>query len=91
MISSTVAGSPSSVVDSPKKSSSSKTLKRLAALSYPEAPTIACGISALAINSVTNLSFPFILGRAVDLLSKEDKSDSGKNIAYNTILKLLNI
>eukprot|EP00605_Chrysophyceae_sp_TOSAG23-4_P002066 GSChrysophyteH1.ASY1.ANO1.2287.1 assembled CDS len=39
---------------------------RLVKISRPEGSRIACGILALLTNSVTNLSFPWILGQAVD-------------------------
>ena len=38
---------------------------RLVKISRPEGSRIACGILALLTNSVTNLSFPWILGQAV--------------------------
>ena len=41
-------------------------LSRLSHLARPEAGRIALGLSALAVNSATNLSFPWILGQAVD-------------------------
>ena len=34
-------------------------LRRLLTLSYPELLRITCGISALIVNSLTNLSFPW--------------------------------
>lgn len=42
------------------------TLSRLVAYSLPEAATIGTGLVALMINSVTNLSFPWIMGRTLD-------------------------
>jgi ABC-type multidrug transport system fused ATPase/permease subunit len=40
--------------------------KRLIALAKPESMRISLGIFSLLVNSVTNLSFPWILGQAVD-------------------------
>ena len=46
-------------------------MKRIQALTYPESGRIALGLSALAINSATNLSFPWIMGHAIDIVSAE--------------------
>jgi len=45
------------------------TFSRLATLCKPEGPRIALGLAALLTNSATNLSFPWILGQAVDRAS----------------------
>lgn len=42
------------------------TFTRLVTLCKPEGPRIALGLAALLTNSATNLSFPWILGQAVD-------------------------
>lgn len=44
-------------------------LKRLITFCRPESPRIALGFVALGINAATNLSFPYILGKAVDTAS----------------------
>lgn len=49
-----------------------ETFKRLAALSAPEAPRIAMGITGLIINSITNLSFPWLMGQAIDRAGNGD-------------------
>ena len=41
-------------------------LSRLMELAKPDAGRIVLGLSALAVNSATNLSFPWLLGQAVD-------------------------
>jgi len=41
-------------------------LRKLATLSIPEAPRIVAGISGLIVNSITNLSFPWLMGQAID-------------------------
>lgn len=55
-----------------KKSHRVKTLRRLAAYAYPDLPRICLGLTALVVNSVTNLSFPWIIGRALDNAGVED-------------------
>lgn len=52
-----------------KVSSRRNVLKRLIAFCRPESPRIAIGFVALGINAATNLSFPYILGKAVDSAS----------------------
>lgn len=47
-------------------------LKRLLGLAAPEYPKIALGLLALIVNSVTNLSFPWIIGRALDQAEAEE-------------------
>jgi len=42
------------------------TLKRLLLFASPEYGRIALGMIALAVNSITNLSFPWIIGKALD-------------------------
>lgn len=42
------------------------TLKRLLAFAVPEYGRIGLGLIALAVNSVTNLSFPWLIGKALD-------------------------
>ena len=59
------------VVPQPKtaKDAFKKSLNRLAIFTYPETTRISLGITALAVNSITNLRFPWIMGRAIDLVS----------------------
>ena len=54
------------------KSSSQRkeSLRRLWAIAWPDVSRISCGLIALAVNAVTNLSFPVLLGQAVDLAGK---------------------
>lgn len=51
-----------------------KVLWRLLAFSRPEAVKIALGLVGLSINAVTNLSFPWLIGKALDQSSMEDLS-----------------
>ena len=44
-------------------------IKRLGLLTYPEAGTIGLGIAAVGVNAATNLSFPWFMGKAVDIAS----------------------
>jgi len=48
--------------------------RRLVDMGKPEAARIAVGLTALAVNSATNLSFPWILGQAVDRAGEENYS-----------------
>eukprot|EP01039_Chlorochromonas_danica_P001412 gene1412-1535_t len=72
--SSSSSSSLNSVVSSQqvKKSHRVKTLRRLAAYAYPDLPRICLGLTALVVNSITNLSFPWIIGRALDNAGVED-------------------
>jgi ABC-type multidrug transport system fused ATPase/permease subunit len=49
-----------------------KTLRRLCAYAWPDIWRISLGLSALVVNSVTNLSFPWLIGRALDQAGDED-------------------
>jgi ABC-type multidrug transport system fused ATPase/permease subunit len=49
-----------------KKVGKFETLRKLLSFSRPELPKIILGFSALVVNAATNLSFPWILGEAVD-------------------------
>ena len=42
---------------------------RMRQLTYPVMTRVAIGISALAVNSATNMSFPWIMGKAIDIVS----------------------
>jgi ABC-type multidrug transport system fused ATPase/permease subunit len=50
----------------PAKSSRIATLKRLMRLATPDLLRIVCGLTALVVNSITNLSFPMIMTMALD-------------------------
>lgn len=56
-----------------EKISTTSTFKRLLAFCQPEVTQILVGFSALAINAATNLSFPWILGEAVDQSRIQDE------------------
>jgi ABC-type multidrug transport system fused ATPase/permease subunit len=61
--------------DNTIKNSRMDVFKRLITFCKPEAPRICIGFIALGVNAATNLSFPYILGRAVDSAStKSDQS-----------------
>jgi len=45
---------------------------RLLRFSSPEAARISLGFSALAVNSVTNLSFPWMVGKSLDQINSEN-------------------
>ena len=49
-----------------KKASRYKTFKRLVAFAHEDLIRITLGLLALGVNSITNLSFPWILGMALD-------------------------
>ena len=59
--------------DEPKKESKSqkrrRALDRVLSVTAPEYPYIALALTALAVNAGTNLSFPWIMGKAVDYFS----------------------
>jgi ABC-type multidrug transport system fused ATPase/permease subunit len=55
--------------DKPKRM---ETFKRLINLSKPEGSRIAIGLTALSINSITNLSFPWLMGKAVDRVTDNE-------------------
>lgn len=44
---------------------------RMRQLTYPVLTRVAIGISALAVNSATNMSFPWIMGKAIDIVSAD--------------------
>lgn len=68
--------------DNSTKSSRMDVLKRLITFCRPEAPRICIGFIALGVNAATNLSFPYILGRAVD--SASSKSDQSVYVLGQT-------
>ena len=53
------------------KTSRLDVLKRLIKFCRPESPRIVIGFVALGVNAATNLSFPYILGKAVDTASSK--------------------
>lgn len=59
-----------------------KVLWRLLAFARPEAVKIALGLVGLSINAVTNLSFPWLIGKALDQSSMEDLSEFLLHNAY---------
>lgn len=59
-----------------------KSAKRLGLVTYPEAGMIACGIAAVGVNAVTNLSFPYIMGKAVDIASAGIATSPGFPFSY---------
>ena len=64
--------------DSIKKETSSRrkvAMWRLMELAEPEYPLIAVSLAGLAVNAATNISFPHILGRAVDHFSTSKRDD----------------
>ena len=60
-----------------------KSAKRLGLVTYPEVGTIACGIAAVGVNAVTNLSFPWIMGRAVDIASAGIATSPGVSLLWS--------
>ena len=56
-------------VEDVSKSTRMQVLRRLITFCRPESPRIALGFVALGVNAATNLSFPYILGKAVDTAS----------------------
>lgn len=67
-----VSPSPDTTVVKKVKLSRFQLFKRLLSFISPEAPRIAVGLTALVVNSVTNLSFPWIIGQVVDSAGKEN-------------------
>jgi ABC-type multidrug transport system fused ATPase/permease subunit len=59
-----------------------KVLWRLLAFARPEYLKIALGLVGLSINAVTNLSFPWLIGKALDQASIEDLSSFLLKNAY---------
>ena len=55
-------------------SAGKSSFRRLQLLVYPETGRISLGLCALAVNSVTNLSFPWLMGKAVDLVADTGNS-----------------
>ena len=53
------------------KTNMSKTFRRLVQFGRPEIGQLSLAFSALAINSATNLSFPWIMGQAVDIVNSD--------------------
>jgi len=66
--------------------SSYKVFKRLLALSKNELRNISFGLVALVVNSITNLSFPWIMGKTVDRLFIDGENE---NKFYFTTAALL--
>jgi ABC-type multidrug transport system fused ATPase/permease subunit len=52
-----------------------KAMRRLIQLAKPEYPYIFVSLCGLVANSATTLSFPYLLGRAVDHFSTREKPD----------------
>jgi ATP-binding cassette subfamily B (MDR/TAP) protein 10 len=65
-------GSGRNVAVSTKKLSRYQLFRRLLSFISPDLPRIAVGLLALTVNSITNLSFPWILGRALDNAATEN-------------------
>ena len=61
-------------------------LSRIIQYSRPEAGIICVGIASLVVNSITNLSFPWIMGKALDHMSTTDKHNDnfGKYVLGTT-------
>jgi ABC-type bacteriocin/lantibiotic exporter with double-glycine peptidase domain len=57
------------------KTSRYQIFKRILSLIKPEFPKITIGLIALIINSITNLSFPWIIGKAIDSAGTENLYD----------------
>ena len=66
----------------PTMASRKAVLKRLMELCKPEAGHITVGLLALAVNAATNLSFPWILGKAVDFAKDARNGERGSNTIY---------
>mmetsp|Transcript_630 Transcript_630/g.1112 ORF Transcript_630/g.1112 Transcript_630/m.1112 type:complete len:706 (-) Transcript_630:1265-3382(-) len=66
----------SSVVDQKRsiieKERRNKALERLIEFCKPEALKISLGFTALIVNSITNLSFPWMMGKSLDQISPEN-------------------
>lgn len=60
-----------SSLDTKSKTSRRDVFNRLISFCRPESPRIAIGFVALGVNAATNLSFPYILGKAVDTASSK--------------------
>jgi ABC-type multidrug transport system fused ATPase/permease subunit len=57
------------------KTSRYQVFKRILSLIKPEFPKITVGLLALIVNSITNLSFPWIIGKAIDSAGTENLYD----------------
>jgi ABC-type multidrug transport system fused ATPase/permease subunit len=64
-----------------KKQSRYELFKRLLKFIKPEMPRITIGLIALIVNSITNLSFPWLIGKALDTAASESFSTFLKNSA----------
>eukprot|EP01031_Cornospumella_fuschlensis_P028405 gene28405-34292_t len=62
---------PTEIVPAAKKSRS-QTFYRLLSYAKPDSLRISLGLSALVVNSITNLSFPWLIGQALDHAHIED-------------------
>jgi putative ABC transport system ATP-binding protein len=76
----TQPSSEESIMKSPDSKAPTRlaVLKRLMTFCKPESPRIALGFVALGINAATNLSFPYILGKAVDSASSRNEQSTLK-------------
>lgn len=54
------------------KANRKQTFLRLATYAAPDTVLISLGLSALVVNAITNLSFPWLIGRALDNAGSED-------------------
>ncbi len=61
--------------ESKRKAKRKASFRRLLDIVRPEYSRIALGIIALIVNSVTNLSFPWIIGKALDNAAVEELKD----------------
>jgi ABC-type multidrug transport system fused ATPase/permease subunit len=58
-----------------RKSKRKASLRRLLDIARPDFGTISVGVLALIVNSLTNLSFPWLIGSALDNASAEQLQD----------------
>ncbi|RYH05821.1 ABC transporter ATP-binding protein [archaeon] len=65
------AGKGAEIVPAVKKPRS-QTFYRLLSYAKPDTLQISLGLSALVVNSITNLSFPWLIGQALDHAHIED-------------------
>ena len=62
---------------------------RMRQLTYPVMTRVAIGVSALAVNSATNMSFPWIMGRAIDIVSGDESGHRDLATVYFSMPVLL--
>jgi ATP-binding cassette subfamily B (MDR/TAP) protein 10 len=74
------SGNSNAVITKPKVSRY-QTFKRLLSFASPDLSKIIIGILALAVNGATNLSFPWIIGKAVDNAAAETLKEFVTNSA----------